>query len=92
MKSPKTNSQLEKVLNDALLELDNHAPTEEAYATIVDQAVKLHRMKEEETPSPVSKDTLALIAANLLGIVLIITHEHTNVITSKAMSLAVKPK
>lgn len=92
MKSQNANSQLDKVLNNALLELDNHEPTSDEYAKIVDQAVKLHRMKEEETPSPVSKDTLALIAANLIGIALIITHEHTNVITSKAMSLAVKPK
>ena len=92
MNSPKQTSPLDKAFNDALLALDDLHPSDESYGSIVDNVVKIHRMKTEEKPSPVSRDTLALIGANLVGIVLILTHEHTHVIASKAMSFAIKPK
>jgi len=36
-------------------------------------------------PKPLSRDTLVLAGANLLGIVLIVGHERANVVTSKAI-------
>jgi len=46
----------------------------------------------QETPDRVSYDTMVATAANLVGIALIIRHEHVNVITSKAMSFVPKLK
>jgi len=40
----------------------------------------------------VSRDTLAVIGANLLGILMIIKHENVNVITSRAMGLILSPR
>ncbi len=85
-------SKLEIAFDEALTELIDHPENSEAYATILDQIVKLHKLKEEEKPSRVSKDTLALIAANLTGIVLIMTHERVNIITTKALSTLLKPR
>lgn len=51
----------------------------------------LHRMDFERNP-PVSRDALAGIGANLLGILMIIKHESVNVITSKALSFVIKSK
>lgn len=64
------------------------------YAQMADQLSKLYAMlKEIDPPSKkVSADTLALIAANLVGIILIIGHEHVNVITSKALGFVMKAK
>jgi hypothetical protein len=40
----------------------------------------------------VSKDTLATVGANLIGILMVIKHEHVNVITSRAMNLLMRPR
>jgi hypothetical protein len=51
----------------------------------VDWIIKNHEIAQAARPKPVSRDTLVLAAANLLGIVLIVGHERANVITSKAV-------
>ena len=86
------SSQLERQIDRAIRELDNHPVGSQDYVRAVDVVVKLHRMKEEEKSSPVSKDTLAIIGANLLGIIMIIKHEHVNVITSRALNLILKSR
>lgn len=48
--------------------------------------------KESEKPDKVSKETLALIASNIAGIVLIIGYERMNVIASKALSFVMKTR
>lgn len=82
---------LENVLDRALRELSNHSIDSQEYAKILEMVVKLHKMKEEESSS-VSKDTILVVAANLLGIFMILKHEHVNVITSRAMNLLLKPR
>lgn len=80
-------SLLEREIDRAVRELVNHPIGSEEYNQTLDAIVKLHKMKEEEKPDEVSKDTLSMIGANLLGIFMIIKHEQFNVITSKAMNL-----
>jgi len=82
----------EEAVNRALLDLGNHAVGSEEYQKSLDSLVKLHKMKKEETPSSVSRDTLVVVAANLLGLIMIIKHERFNVITSRAFGLLLKPK
>lgn len=41
-------------------------------------------------PSSVSKDTMATIGANLLGILMILKHERMDIITSKALNFVMK--
>ena len=43
-------------------------------------------------PTTMSPDTIAAVAANLLGIALILGFEKANVVTSKSLSLIMKPK
>jgi hypothetical protein len=64
----------------------------EKYDLILAKLERLYKIKELEKPDRVSADTWALIVANLVGIVLIITHEYTNPITTKALSFAIRPK
>jgi hypothetical protein len=59
----------------------------EEYGKVLDRLSKLHKMKVEETPESVSRDTLVIAATNLLGILLIIRYENVNVISSKAMGM-----
>lgn len=87
----KSPTLLETQIDKALQELDNHEVVSEEYAVVLERVSKLHKMKEDET-SRVSKDTILVTTANLLGIMMIIRHEHVNVITSRAMSLVQKLK
>ena len=86
------SSQLERQIDRAIRELDNHPVGSEDYVRAVDVVVKLHRLKEEEKPSSLSKDTMAIVGANLMGIIMIIKHEHVNVITSKALNLILRSR
>lgn len=89
----KLPSRLETRCEEALDQLATREVASEEYGTILDRAAKLHKMKEEEVNSSrISKDTMAIVAANLLGIMLVIRHEHVNVVTSKAMNMVLKPK
>lgn len=76
---------LEKAFDYALLKLDDHDPGSEEYGLRLDRIAQLHKMKEEEKPESVSKDTYVKVAANLVGIFMIIHHEQVNFIASKAL-------
>lgn len=80
---PKT--ELEKALDRALTKLDNQDVESKEYGETLDRVAKLHKMKEEEKPDSVSKETMVRVAANLLGILMIIHHERFDMITSKAL-------
>jgi len=81
-----TDSKLKKAVDRAVRELDDYSVTSIEYAEVLDRLSRLHKMQVENKPASVSPDTLVLVAANLVGIVLIIKHEQFNVITSKALS------
>jgi len=87
---PKT--KLEEALDRAYAKLENLDIDSKEYRDCLDHIAKLHKMKEDEKPDSVSKDTVALIAANLLGIFMIIHHERVDIITSKALPFVVKPR
>lgn len=62
-----------------------------AYAQMVKQLVKLHKIQSEARPSlSVSGDTVVLALTNLLGIAMIVGHERANIIGSKAITFVKK--
>ncbi len=87
----KTPTLLESEIDRAVRDLARHAVGSEEYEKTLATIVQLYQVKEEDKSKPVSKDTLATVGANLLGILMIIKHEHVNVITSRAMQLLIKP-
>lgn len=91
-KSTSNQASIDYVLTGAYLELKKHDPHTDTYATILERIIRIEKLKVETQPKRISPDTLALIGANIAGIVLIISHEHASVITTKAMSLLLKPR
>lgn len=83
---------LDVVCTNSLRALHNHTPESEEYARLLDQSVKLHKMKTETQPRRPSPDTLILVAANILGILLVTRYERENIVTSKAFGLILKPR
>jgi hypothetical protein len=83
---------LDKELNRLLAEMSENDPNSDEYAKLLERIVKLHKLKEDESPGRISADTRAMIFANLVGILIIIGYERANVISSKALNFVSKLK
>lgn len=64
----------------------------EDYEKKLNVLTKLWKIKAEDKPDRISKDTLMVVGSNILSIILILRHEHLNVITSKAMQMVPKAR
>lgn len=82
--------ELNRAITNVHEHLTDYPPESPEYAAMADQLVKLYAQKKEIPSNRLSNDTLAAIAANLLGIVVIVGHERANVITSKALGFVTK--
>lgn len=85
---PKTKLQIE--IDRNVLALNDHLPGTEEYGTIVERLSKLHKVQHDNKREPVSPNTAMTTGANLLGILMIIQHEHIGVISSKALAFVKK--
>lgn len=90
-KSPETE-ELDKAITKVLLDMQKFSSDTEEFAKMTAQLERLYKLKEIESRKRVSPDTLALIAGNLAGIVLIISYERAHVITSKALGFVMKAR
>jgi hypothetical protein len=72
--------------------MDKAGPKDEYYPKMVVFLDRLHEIKAKTSRVRVSPDTIALIAGNLLGILLIIMYEQKHVMTSKAQSMLIRPE
>ncbi len=64
----------------------------EDYANCLAWVERLHELQMKEKSGGVSKETWAMIGANLLGILLIIGHEKANVVSANALRMVTKLK
>lgn len=61
-------------------------PSSEEYANMAAQVKTLHGLKTTESPKLLTGDTVATIAANLLGIVLILNFERSQIMSKTALA------
>lgn len=86
-------SVLDPVINDLISELAGYDAGGELYTTAASNLKTLIEAKAlEAKPDRVSKDTVAVVVANVVGIAMILFFEQNNVITSKSMSLLNRPR
>lgn len=86
----KEKTMLEKEIEAVLLDMKEMYVDSDEYEVALNHLSTLHEINSKEKKWNVSPDTMAVVAGNLLGIVLILKHEELNVITSKAMSFVIK--
>ena len=89
-KTERPTTELDQVYFRALVELQKHNAASEEYGRVLDRITKIRSMQEAEAPATVSREVLITVAANLLGIAMILTHERANVITTKAIGFVPK--
>lgn len=102
MTEPKVKqvSYLEIELMRALQELSKHPVDSEEYAKILRTVSELEKIKQfeadlkekPEKPDRISKDTMLVVGANLLGILMVISYERTHVLNSRAMQMLTRPR
>lgn len=83
-------TDLDKRINEVLEYMKNISPESTDYTVITENLERLYKAKASENDRKISSDTIAVVAGNLLGIVIILGYEKANVITSKAFSLILK--
>ena len=94
-RKPKEKTALEIEIDQKLDALRDVDTDDKEFALILSQIERLNDLNQSLKDSGrrrVSPDTWALIGANLLGIVIIITHEFAHPITTKALTFAIKPR
>lgn len=88
----KSQRLIENELERSLTALRSEIIFNEDYTKTLSIVERLHDMMDKEKPNVVSKDTMLMVASNLVGIFMIIKHEHVNVITSKALGFVLRPR
>lgn len=84
-------SPLDAAISDVLKQMEDLTPDSEEYTAMVNNLVKLHAIKTERKIR-ISPDVMVTVAANLVGVIAVINHEHTHALTSKALGLVMKTK
>lgn len=87
---PRHQRLLEEEFARVLTVLPLNPADSEDYAKLMKSAERIHAMMDIKKTSPVSRDTLLTVSANILGLLLIIRHEDVNVITSKALGFVIR--
>lgn len=87
-----TETKLDAEINALLDKLKDTTDSDE-YSTIVERLTKLHKLKTEERPKRISPDTALAVAANIVGILILISFESEHVIKARsAIGFIMKPR
>jgi hypothetical protein len=90
-KKSKADMLLEGEIESVLRHLSVSGVDSPEYPRAIDHLTDLYALKGD-TPDRVKKDTMALIAGNLMGILMILKHERMDIITSKALSFVIRTR
>lgn len=83
-------TDLEKTLEELFTQMALVETDSDEYAQMADQVAKLYKLKEVDSKEKLSPNTVALIAANIIGIAIIIAYEHYHPVVSKALGFVKK--
>ena len=82
--------KLDIVIDRVLSEMVTYGPDSEDYATNLSYLERLNEMKPKPLPTRVSPDQMALVAGNLLCVLIIVAYEQKHVMVSKARDFIIK--
>lgn len=85
----RNKSDLDEVIDMLLARMKEADPNSPEYFKLVQHLDKLTRLKESNK-SRVSKDTIAIVAGNILVVLIVVGYEHGHVVVSKALQFMLK--
>lgn len=83
---------IEPLIDAVVAEMEQKGPDSDDYERLLAYLERLNEIKAKNRQEPVSRDTIALIAGNFLGIVAIVAYEQKHVMTSKAFGWITRPR
>lgn len=83
----KKQSKLDEPIDRILREMETFGPDSTEYEKLLPKLEKLYALQTEESKRGVTPDALVSAAANLLGILTIVSYEQKHVMVSKAMAM-----
>lgn len=89
-KKNKIEALIDELIERTLVQMSGERVSKEDYANGLEMVERLAKLKSLMADKKVSKDTILLVIANLVGICLILGYEHVNVISSKALGFVMK--
>jgi hypothetical protein len=93
LRNKEPESVLDPVIEELISEMKGFDGKDEEYTQM---AYNLKVLMEAKAAEPqrekISANTMATIAANLIGIAMILVFERTNVLTSKSLPFVMKPR
>lgn len=75
-----------------LTKIEEYDPESEQYKAAVQNLKTLCEARAQKSSKTITADTVLLVAANLIGILLVLNYERMDVVTSKAMNFIIKSK
>lgn len=86
------DAALEGEIDAVLHQMRTVGVDSDEYPRLMAYLERLHEIKAKNRRDPVSRDTMAIAAANLLGILVIVAYEQKHVFTSKGFTQILRPK
>jgi len=83
-------SKLEMAIDSILNDMSKYESNSNEYGEMTSNLEKLLKAKSYEKAKGINPDTAIIVAANLIGIILILKHEKVDIITSKALGFILK--
>lgn len=91
-RKPQTKSALDDAIDELITSLRGLDVLDDKYTSTVESIDTLMKLRSSTATERVSKDTLAIVAANLAGIVLVLEYEHARALSSKALTFIMKAR
>jgi hypothetical protein len=84
----KLNAELNRLLD----EMDTIDTNSEEYEQLMTHLERINKLRTQERPQRVSRDTMLVVLGNLAGILVIVAFEQTHVMSSKALGFIPKAR
>lgn len=84
--SRRKSTAIDELIDAVLSGMEGAEVGSEEYLKLLTVYERLIKVKTEERRNPISWDTIAKIAANLLGILVIVAYEQKHVMNTKALT------
>lgn len=82
----KKETTLDEAIERLDVEIGNTEPDADIYDKLIVRRERLTKIRDNENRRRVSPDTVAIVAGNLLGILIIVGYERAHVLTSKGLN------
>lgn len=86
------DKKLADLIDSVMNDMASYGPDSPEYPALVEHLQRLNELKTKDRPKRISPDTMALVAGNLIGILIIVAYEQKHVMTSKSLNFIMKPK